>query len=91
MIEMPQAETITAMRLWHLELPVVSRRDHGIGTVKDSVEIIVVELEAASGATGYGEASPWSVFTPTNAEPELLSSGSLGSKYVASSAAPTGA
>lgn len=63
MTRMPDGEAITGMRLWHLELPVVSRRDHGIGTVKGSVEIIVVELETASGARGYGEASPWSVFT----------------------------
>lgn len=63
MIAMPEGETIRAMRLWHLALPVVSRRDHGIGTVEAQVEIIVVELETASGAMGHGEASPWSVFT----------------------------
>ncbi len=58
-------QTITAMDLWHLRLPVVSRRDHGIGSVEDACEIVVVRLRAEGGAEGFGEASPWSVFTGT--------------------------
>jgi len=53
------------MDVWHLALPVMSRRDHGIGTVADDIEVVVVKLTAESGATGFGEASPWSVFTGT--------------------------
>jgi muconate cycloisomerase len=56
-------EKITGLDLWHLALPVVSRRDHGIGSVEGAVEIVVVRLTSESGAVGYGEASPWSVFT----------------------------
>ena len=56
-------QTITGFDLWHLRLPVVSRRDHGIGTVSDACEIIVLRLTAEGGETGWGEASPWSVFT----------------------------
>ncbi len=58
-------EKIIAMDVWHLALPVNSRRDHGIGTVADKIEIVVVRLTAEGGETGYGEASPWSVFTGT--------------------------
>jgi muconate cycloisomerase len=58
-------QTIISMDLWHLELPVVSRRDHGIGSVEGSCEIVVVRLTSEGGATGFGEASPWSVFTGT--------------------------
>ncbi|MEP0940608.1 MAG: enolase C-terminal domain-like protein [Rhizobiaceae bacterium] len=58
-------EKIVAMDVWHLALPVNSRRDHGIGTVADAIEIVVVRLTGESGTTGYGEASPWSVFTGT--------------------------
>lgn len=58
-------EKIVAMDVWHLALPVNSRRDHGIGTVADAIEIVVVRLTAESGQTGYGEGSPWSVFTGT--------------------------
>lgn len=58
-------QTIVAMDVWHLLLPVVSRRDHGIGSVEGSCEIVVVGLTSESGDTGYGEASPWSVFTGT--------------------------
>ena len=40
-----------------------SRRDHGIGSVEGYCEVVVVRLEAEGGEAGYGEASPWSVFT----------------------------
>lgn len=59
------SETITSMDVWQLSLPVVSRRDHGIGTVADSIDIVVVRLTSESGQVGFGEASPWSVFTGT--------------------------
>lgn len=58
-------EKIVAMDVWHAALPVNSRRDHGIGTVASNVEIVVVRLVGESGEVGFGEASPWSVFTGT--------------------------
>nr|WP_241479070.1 enolase C-terminal domain-like protein [Leisingera sp. ANG-M1] len=58
-------EKIAGMDLWHLALPVMSRRDHGIGSVEGSCEVIIVRLRSESGAEGYGEASTWSVFTGT--------------------------
>ncbi len=58
-------ETIVAMDVWHVALPVTSRRDHGIGTVADQVEVVIVRLTSESGEKGYGEASPWAVFTGT--------------------------
>lgn len=58
-------ERIERLDLWHLAVPVVSRRDHGIGTVADKIEVIVARLTSASGVCGFGEASPWSVFTGT--------------------------
>ena len=57
------SQRITGMDLWHLKLPVVSRRDHGIGSVEGACEIVVVRLTSEDGQTGFGEASPWSVFT----------------------------
>ncbi|MCP4383408.1 MAG: muconate cycloisomerase [Hyphomicrobiales bacterium] len=56
-------EKITGFAVWHLALPTVSRREHGIGPVEGTVEIVILELTSESGAKGYGEASPWSVFT----------------------------
>lgn len=56
-------QVITALDLWHLKLPVASRRDHGIGSVEGSCEIIVLRLRAQGGEEGFGEAAPWSVFT----------------------------
>lgn len=57
------SQKITAFDLWHLALPVVSRRDHGIGTVQGTCEVVILRLTAEGGAQGFGEASPWSVFT----------------------------
>ncbi len=54
---------ITGMKLWHLSLPVNARRDHGIGSVEHAVEIVVVRLTTEDGIVGFGEASPWVVFT----------------------------
>jgi muconate cycloisomerase len=56
-------QKITGMKLWHLSLPVLSRRDHGIGTVEGACEIVIVCLTGEGGQAGFGEASPWSVFT----------------------------
>lgn len=58
-------EKIVAMDLWHLALPVKSRRDHGSGTVADTVDVVILRLVSESGVIGYGEASPWAVFTGT--------------------------
>ncbi|MEM9205579.1 MAG: enolase C-terminal domain-like protein [Pseudomonadota bacterium] len=57
------SSVIDAMDLWHCEVPVVSKRDHGIGTVADKIDIVVVRLTSNDGAEGFGEASPWVVFT----------------------------
>ncbi|SLN64878.1 Muconate cycloisomerase 1 [Falsiruegeria litorea R37] len=59
------SQTITGFDVWHLAVPVVSARDHGIGRVEGSCEIVVLRLTSESGDQGFGEASPWSVFTGT--------------------------
>ncbi|MEM7269885.1 MAG: enolase C-terminal domain-like protein [Pseudomonadota bacterium] len=58
-------QKIIAMDVWRLALPVVSRRDHGIGSVEGACEVVVLRLTSEGGAVGWGEASPWSVFTGT--------------------------
>ncbi|RMA43337.1 enolase C-terminal domain-like protein [Rhodophyticola porphyridii] len=58
-----QNQIITEFALWHLSLPVNARRDHGIGSVEHAIEIVVLRLGAEGGQYGYGEASPWVVFT----------------------------
>ncbi len=57
------AQQIVGFDLWHCQLPVISRRDHGIGAVEGSCEIVILRLTAEDGSQGFGEASPWSVFT----------------------------
>ena len=56
-------QVITGFDVWHLALPVASARDHGIGRVDGTCEIVVLRLTTESGVEGVGEASPWSVFT----------------------------
>ncbi|WP_120635862.1 enolase C-terminal domain-like protein [Ruegeria sp. EL01] len=58
-------QTIIGYDLWHLELPVTSRRDHGIGSVEGVCEVVILRLRSEDGSEGFGEASPWSVFTGT--------------------------
>ncbi|MFA3917263.1 enolase C-terminal domain-like protein [Ruegeria hyattellae] len=58
-------QRITGFDLWHLALPVRSARDHGIGRVEGSCEVIILRLTCEDGTQGFGEASPWSVFTGT--------------------------
>lgn len=57
------AQKIVGFDLWHLAVPVTSRRDHGIGTVAGTCEVIILRLTTEGGATGWGEASPWAPFT----------------------------
>ena len=58
-------QKITGVGVWHLSLPVVSRRDHGIGSVSGHMEVVVVRLDLDNGLSGFGEAAPWAVFTGT--------------------------
>lgn len=56
-------QIITGFETWHLALPVTTTRDHGVGRVEGTCEIIVLALTTEAGVTGWGEASPWVVFT----------------------------
>ena len=58
-------QKIVGFDLWHLALPVTSRRDHGIGPVEGQCEVVILRLTAEGGAQGFGEAAAWSVFTGT--------------------------
>ncbi|MEM6763208.1 MAG: enolase C-terminal domain-like protein, partial [Pseudomonadota bacterium] len=49
----------------HCKLPVRRPRDHGSGRVADHVEVVILQITTSDGAKGWGEASPWSVFTGT--------------------------
>ncbi len=56
-------QRIVGYDIWHLSLPVVSARDHGVGRVDGACEVVVLRLTAEGGEAGWGEASPWVVFT----------------------------
>ena len=56
-------QKITGFDVWHLDVPVTSRRDHGIGAIEGGFEIVVLRLATEGGVEGWGEAACWSVFT----------------------------
>ncbi|MEM6637324.1 MAG: enolase C-terminal domain-like protein [Pseudomonadota bacterium] len=58
-------QIIVGFDLWHLSVPVVSRRDHGIGAIEGGFEVLVLRLTSEDGTEGWGEAACWSVFTGT--------------------------
>ena len=56
--------TITDMHVHIIQVPVEATHSHGSGDVS-AINSVVVELVADSGHSGWGEASPWPVFTGT--------------------------
>ncbi len=60
---MHEMQKIVGFDVWHTQLPVNARRDHGIGSVEHVVDVVFLRLSAEGGECGYGEASSWSVFT----------------------------
>ena len=56
-------QKITGYSIWHCRVPVRSKRSHGIGTVSDHCEVVLLRLTLEDGAEGWGEAAAWSVFT----------------------------
>ena len=56
-------QKIIGYNVWHIDVPVKSRRDHGIGAIVDGFEVVILRLVTEDGTEGWGEASCWSVFT----------------------------
>jgi len=52
--------TVTTVRL-----PVRTPRKHGIGDVSGNTANVILRLQTKDGVVGWGEASPWPVFTGT--------------------------
>ena len=55
---------IASLRVHIVRIPVRAVHSHGSGDVS-SINSVLVEIETASGISGWGEASPWPVFTGT--------------------------
>jgi len=58
-------DRIENLAVFHLKLPVRSVRKHGVGDVANTVDVVYAALVTRDGVTGWGEASPWAVFTGT--------------------------
>ncbi len=61
---MAQSHRIRSGRVRIVDLPVSEVHSHGSGDV-GSIKTVIVELTTDTGLTGWGEASPWPVFTGT--------------------------
>ncbi len=57
--------TITDMTVFTLRVPVIGTRKQGIGDVSSAFSTVLIKLETDAGICGWGEASPWPVFTGT--------------------------
>ncbi|WP_343562628.1 enolase C-terminal domain-like protein [Kiloniella sp. b19] len=55
---------IVSGEVYIVDLPVTEVHSHGSGDVK-TIRSVLLELTTDSGLTGWGEASPWAVFTGT--------------------------
>ena len=58
-------DVIEKLAVFHLQLPVLSVRKHGVGDVSNTVDVVYAALATRDGVIGWGEASPWAVFTGT--------------------------
>ena len=59
-----EIQRIRAMRVHVVDIPAAAVHSHGSGDV-GGIRSAILELETDSGCTGWGEASPWPVFTGT--------------------------
>lgn len=57
--------SITRVEVFVVPLEVRAVRSHGIGEVSGAVDTVLLRLETEDGIVGWGEASPWAVFTGT--------------------------
>ena len=56
-------QKIIDIKVWHVRVPVVSTRSHGIGDIEGGFEVVLLRLTTEGGQEGWGEAACWSVFT----------------------------
>ncbi|MCR9212897.1 MAG: muconate cycloisomerase [Proteobacteria bacterium] len=56
---------ITHMTVFLAELKVNTPRRHGVGSIEGGIDNVFVKITDEDGRTGWGEASPWPVFTGT--------------------------
>ncbi|HEX5327877.1 MAG TPA: enolase C-terminal domain-like protein [Acetobacteraceae bacterium] len=54
---------ITDVSVFTVRIPVLAVHSHGIGDVGGAVANVLLKLGTDVGITGWGEASPWTVFT----------------------------
>lgn len=57
--------TITGLTLRLIRNRIAMVRSHGIGSVRETIPRVILKLETDAGLTGWGEATPWEVFSGT--------------------------
>ena len=56
---------ITGVAVDVVRWPLKMKRRHGVGDIEESMPGAIVRIDTNQGITGWGEASPWAVFTGT--------------------------
>lgn len=59
------ALTITGMTIRLVRNRIAMVRSHGIGSVKETIPRVILRLDTDAGISGWGEATPWEVFSGT--------------------------
>jgi len=55
--------TITALEIFLVRWPLKMKRRHGVGDIERTMPGVIVKMTTDAGLIGWGEASPWAVFT----------------------------
>lgn len=61
---MSHSDLIKSGRVYLVNLPVTETHSHGTGDIV-GIKSVILEIITESGQIGWGEASPWAVFTGT--------------------------
>lgn len=62
---MSAPDIIRLIEVYLVDWPLKMKRRHGVGDVERSMPGVILKIVSESGATGWGEAAPWSVFSGT--------------------------
>lgn len=62
---MSAPDIIRLIEVYLVDWPLKMKRRHGVGDVERSMPGVILKIVSENGATGWGEAAPWSVFSGT--------------------------
>ena len=65
-------QKITGMDVWQINVPVVSKRSHGIGDIEGGFEVVLLRLCTETGLEGWGVRRLAGLSLPARQRPAIL-------------------